>query len=72
MSVEIILSNNILADLRRKSIINSNEVAVLIGDLYYAKDIVTNKRRILNIKGIVPNESNEVHSSNSSKQILKG
>lgn len=72
MSFERVLQNSILTELRNKNIISNNEVAVVIGDLYYAKDVLTNKKRILDLSSFNTNESNEFHSSKSSKRVLKG
>jgi hypothetical protein len=72
MSFERVLQNNILVELRNKNIISNNEVAVVIGDLYYAKDVLTNKKRMLDLSSFNTNESNDFHENNASKRVLKG
>ena len=73
MSVEIVLSNTVLVELRNKNIISSNEVAISVGDLYYAKDVLTNEKRILESAVISSiNSDANLSESTSSKSLLKG
>ena len=47
MSIEVVLQNEVLTNLRNKNIISVNEVAISVGDLFYAKDVLTNEKRVL-------------------------
>ena len=44
MTVETILDNKILVELRNKNIISSQEVVIQVGDLFYSKNILTNEK----------------------------
>ena len=72
MSTENVLSNNILLELRNKKIISENEVAIQSGDLYFAKNVLTNEKRILNTSSITAMTKNESLSENTQKTLLKG
>lgn len=73
MSIETVLPNNILLELRNKSIISNNEVAVSVGDLYYAKDVLTNEKRVLESATINSISSDSpLSESTNSKTLLKG
>lgn len=73
MSIEKVLDNQILTNLRANAVITESEVAIQIGDLYYAKNILTNEKRILNLSGnqIAP-QSNESRTTITGKTLLKG
>lgn len=73
MSIEKVLDNQILTNLRASAVITESEVAIQIGDLYYAKNILTNEKRILNLSGnqIAP-QSNESRTTITGKTLLKG
>ena len=68
MSTERVLENNILIELRNNSVISSQEVAIQIGDLYFAKDVITNKRRVIEIN----NFHTSINETKTTKQLLKG
>jgi len=71
MSTERILENIQLQKLRESSIISSDEVAIQAGDLFFAKNVLTNEKRMIN----VPKEvflSNESSTANTGKSLLKG
>lgn len=71
MSTERILENIQLQKLRETSVISGDEVAIQAGDLYYAKNVLTNEKRMINI----PKEiflSNESTSTPAGKSLLKG
>lgn len=76
MSYEKVLSNLQLDVLRRKSIISENEIAVQAGDLLYAKNIISEQKRILNINisEILNGFDNvsETKQDPSTRKILKG
>jgi hypothetical protein len=71
MSVETLLDNNIIQELRQRSIISQEEVAINSGDLFYAKNVLTNERRMLESSTITNLNKNESVAS-SGKTLLKG
>lgn len=71
MSTERILENIQLQRLRENSIISNDEVAIQAGDLFFAKNVLTNEKRMINI----PKDvflSNESSTTNTGKSLLKG
>jgi hypothetical protein len=73
MSVEKVLENDLLVSLRNSNIISENEVAISTGDLYYAKNILTNEKRMLD-KSVITNINTAPNLSESTnkKTLLKG
>jgi len=73
MSIEVVLQNEALTNLRNKNIISTNEVAISVGDLYYAKDVLTNEKRVLD-KSIIEGAINlsPLSESTTNKTLLKG
>ena len=59
------LSANILNELRQKGIISETEVVFKEGDLFVAKDVVTDARRIIEYRG-------PISENQGSKRLLKG
>ena len=73
MSIEVVLQNEALTNLRNKNIITSNEVAISVGDLFYAKDVLTNEKRVLDkaiIEGVI--NLTPLSESTTNKTLLKG
>tara|TARA_Y100000592_G_scaffold26616_1_gene42131 strand:+ start:2034 stop:2240 length:207 start_codon:yes stop_codon:yes gene_type:complete len=68
MSTERVLENNILVELRNNNVITSQEVAIQIGDLYFAKDVITDKRRVIEINNL----NTSINETKTNKQLLKG
>ena len=68
MSTEKVLENNILVELRNNNVITSQEVAIQIGDLYFAKDVITDKRRVIEVNNLHTN----INETKTNKQLLKG
>jgi hypothetical protein len=72
MSNEKVLSNNILQQLRINGLISEQEVVISVGDLYYAKDVLSNQKRIVE-NSIIDQINNITITENSNnKTILKG
>lgn len=72
MSVEKVLQNNILEQLRANGLISEQEVVISVGDLYYAKDVLSNQKRIVE-NAIIDQINNITITENSSnREILKG
>jgi len=59
------LSASILNELRQKGIISETEVVFKEGDLFVAKDVVTDVRRIIEYRG-------SMTENQGSKRLLKG
>lgn len=73
MSTETVLSTEVLAGLRSKNIITTNEVAISVGDIFYAKDVLTNEKRIISadiVSGILQNDT--LRESANKRSLLKG
>lgn len=51
------VTNNDLAKLRQQGLIENNEVALLVGDVIIAENVITKQRRVLEL-GTVLLESN--------------
>ena len=69
MSVERVLDNNILLQLRESNVISTQEVAIQVGDLYFAKDVLTNEKRIISLSGI---NTQSINETTTKQQLLKG
>lgn len=61
--MEKILSESQIKILRNRSIITSQEIALMSGDLFVAEDVITRERRVLHNASDVLKES---------KKLLKG
>ncbi len=72
MTTETVLPNNILAELRSKSVISESEVAIQAGDLYYAKNVLTNEKRMIDSNMMISITKNESLSESTAKTLLKG
>ena len=72
MSAETVLPNNILQQLRINGLISEQEVVISVGDLYYAKDVLSNQKRIVE-NAIIDQINNITITENSNnRKILKG
>ena len=47
------VTGNDLAKLRTSGLINANEVAIIIGDVVVAENVITKERRILETSGLI-------------------
>ena len=47
------VTGNDLAKLRTAGLINANEVAIVVGDVVVAENVITKKRRILEVSGLM-------------------
>ena len=59
MSIETLLDSSVIQELRQRSIISQEEVAINSGDLYYAKNVLTNEKRMLEASTITSLNKNE-------------
>lgn len=71
MSIETLLDSNIIQELRQKSVISQEEVAINSGDLYYAKNVLTNEKRMLE-SNIINNLNKNESFVTYNKTLLKG
>lgn len=69
---EQVLDNTILVELRSKGVITEQEVAINSGDLYYAKNVLTNEKRLIEASLIQSLKKNETVTESRSKTLLKG
>ena len=72
MSNENVLDNKVLHTLRNRGVINEQEVVINVGDLYFAKDVLTNEKRIIESSVVLGAEKNESLQENNTKTLLKG
>ena len=72
MSNEKVLSNNILQQLRINGLISEQEVVISVGDLYYAKDVLSNQKRIVENSIIDQINNTTITENSNNKTILKG
>jgi hypothetical protein len=68
---ETVLNTDVLQNLRLQKIITENEVAVNVGDLYYAKNVLTNEKRLINAS-LIGKHKNENLQETNQKTLLKG
>ena len=69
MSIERALEQNILNRLRNTNIISEQEVAIQVGDLFYAKNVISNEKRIISVN---LDANTQINETRSEKQLLKG
>lgn len=72
MATEVLLDSTILSALRKNKIIAANEVAIQSGDLFFAKDVLTDEKRMLESSLIRNFNTNESLSETSKKTLLRG
>lgn len=68
---EVVLQPEMLRSLRSQNIISENEVAISVGDLFYAKNVLTNEKRIITTS-IINQSRNENLQETTTKTLLKG
>ncbi len=68
---EVVLQPEMLQSLRSQNIISENEVAISVGDLFYAKNVLTNEKRIIKTN-IINQSRNENLQETTTKTLLKG
>ena len=67
----MILEDSIQQRLRSSATIAENEVAIRVGDLYVAENVLTKERRQLSLNDTFLNTSS-VNESTASRGLLKG
>ena len=59
-NIEKQLSPNDLQKLRSESIIEDNEVALIVGDVIIAENVVTKSRRVLKVSGLLLESTRQI------------
>lgn len=72
MSIEEVLDTQTQASLRQKAIIQQNEVAIKSGDLYCARNVLTDERRIIETTLVEQTMQNRSITEQAKREILKG
>ena len=70
---ESVLNDGVLKQLRENNIISGEEVVIATGDLYYAKNVISNEKRMISIDTINQfHVKNEAITETSKKTLLRG
>ena len=70
---EQVLDTVVLQQLRENNIISGEEVVIGTGDLFYAKNVISNEKRIISLSTISRfSHKNEAITETSKKTILRG
>ena len=70
---ESVLNDGVLKQLRENKIISGEEVVIATGDLYYAKNVISNEKRMISIDTINQfHAKNEAITETSKKTLLRG
>ncbi len=70
---ETVLTGVTLNRLRENNIISGEEVVISTGDLYYAKNVISNEKRLISLETINQyTVKNEAITETSEKVLLRG
>jgi|TARA_B100000035_G_scaffold159195_1_gene135743 uncharacterized protein YqfB (UPF0267 family) len=70
---ESVLNDAVLKQLRENNIISGEEVVIATGDLYYAKNVISNEKRMISLDTINQfHAKNEAITETSKKTLLRG
>ena len=70
---ENVLNDGVLKQLRENNIISGEEVVIATGDLYYAKNVISNEKRMISLDTINRfHTKNEAITETSKKTLLRG
>ena len=70
---ESVLNDGVLKQLRENNIISGEEVVIATGDLYYAKNVISNEKRMISLDTIKQfHAKNEAITETSKKTLLRG
>ena len=72
MTIETVLPNNILEQLRVNGLITAQEVVINYGDIYYAKDVLSDNKRMLESAIVNQIKNVTITENTQTKTILKG
>ena len=72
MSIDEVLDTQTQTILREKSVILQNEVAIRSGDLYCARNVLTDERRIIETTLVEQTMQNRSITEQTKREILKG
>tara|TARA_B100001989_G_C24457349_1_gene422291 strand:- start:282 stop:500 length:219 start_codon:yes stop_codon:yes gene_type:complete len=71
--IEKVLDDTVLRQLRENNIISGQEVVISSGDLYYAKNVISNEKRMISLDVINQFQAkNESINETSKKTLLRG
>ena len=69
---EQVLDSSVLFELRKRNVISEQEVAIQSGDIFYAKNVLSNEKRMIEASLITSINKNEADTESSNKTLLKG
>lgn len=69
---EQVLDSSVLFELRKRNVISEQEVAIQSGDIFYAKNVLSNEKRMIEASLITSINKNESVTESSNKTLLKG
>lgn len=69
---EQVLDSSVLFELRKRNVISEQEVAIQSGDIFYAKNVLSNEKRMIESSLITSINKNESVTESSNKTLLKG
>jgi hypothetical protein len=72
MSIDEVLDTQTQTMLREKAVIQQNEVAIRSGDLYCARNVLTDERRIIATTLVEQTMQNRAITEQTKREILKG
>lgn len=71
--IEKVLDDTVLRQLRENNIISGQEVVINSGDLYYAKNVISNEKRMISLDVVNQFQAkNESINETSKKTLLRG
>lgn len=71
--IEKVLEDTVLKQLRENNIISGQEVVISSGDLYYAKNVISNEKRMISLDVVNQFQAkNESINETSKKTLLRG
>lgn len=71
--IERVLDDAVLKQLRENNIISGEEVVIGSGDLYYAKNVISNEKRMISLDVVNKFQTkNESINETSKKTLLRG
>jgi hypothetical protein len=71
--IEKVLDDTVLRQLRENNIISGQEVVISSGDLYYAKNVISNEKRMISLDVVNQFQAkNESINETSKKTLLRG
>jgi len=69
---EQVLDSSVLFELRKRNVISEQEVAIQSGDIFYAKNVLSSEKRMIESSLITSINKNESVTESTNKTLLKG